>query len=227
MKISYNWLKQYIDFDLSPSQLENKMTFSGIEVEAIEQTGEFLKQFKVAKIVSIKKHENADSLNICEVDDGNKVHQVVCGAPNCDVNQKIAFAPIGTNLGDFKIKKAKLRGVKSFGMICSEKEMEISDNHDGIMVLDNDAKVGSDIAEYLKKNDTVFDVEITPNRPDLLGMIGVARDLSAQLNIPIKLPQLPKNSFEKNTDELIIENQAPDKCLRYSARLIKNVTIKE
>ena len=228
MKISYKWLKEYIDFDLTPLELQDKMTFSGIEVEAVEETGDFLKQFKVAKIISKEAHENAEKLSVCQVNDGNETFQVVCGAPNCALDQKIAFAPVGTKFDDFVIKKAKLRGVQSFGMICSEKEMGISENHDGIMVLDNDAPVGSDLADYLNLNDTIFDVEITPNRPDLLGMIGVARDLSAQLNLQIKLP-INDVSFvsEEESNNLTIDNQTEEKCLRYSARLIKNVTIKE
>ena len=126
MKISYNWLKDYLDINISPQQLEDKLTFAGIEVEAVEKLGEELNQIKVAKILECKDHPGSDHLSICQVDDGKETVQVICGAPNCATDQKIAFAPIGTQIGDFKIKKAKLRGEVSFGMICSEQELGIS-----------------------------------------------------------------------------------------------------
>src|SRR6056297_3666553 len=119
MNISYNWLKEYIDLQLSPQQLIDKMTFAGIEIEAVEELGEELRQFQVAKIVETKPHPNADKLSLCRVDTG----------------QEVVLAPVGSKIGDFKIKKAKLRGEESFGMLCSEKELGISENHEGIMVL--------------------------------------------------------------------------------------------
>ena len=228
MKISYNWLKEYIDFDLSPEELKNKLTFAGIEVEAVIQLGEDLKQIKIARIIKREKHPAADKLSVCEVDDGEKILQVVCGAPNCDANQLVAFAPIGAQIGEFKIKKAKLRGVESYGMICSEQELGISDNHDGIMVLPEDAPLGENLASYLHLEDTVYDVEITPNRPDLLGMIGVARDLSALLNLKLKLPEIEISENEKNIQTaLTLRNEVPKLCTRYTARVIRNVKITE
>lgn len=228
MKISYNWLKDYLDINISPQQLEDKLTFAGIEVEAVEKLGEELNQIKVAKILECKDHPGSDHLSICQVDDGKETVQVICGAPNCATDQKIAFAPVGTQIGDFKIKKAKLRGEVSFGMICSEQELGISENHDGIMILPDSAPIGETLASFLKMEDTIFDVEITPNRPDLLGMIGVAKDLSALLHLPIKLPEVKiMESDEPIEDSLKLQNLAPDLCTRYTARMIKGVTIKE
>ena len=228
MKISYKWLKKYIDLDIDPEELSDKMTFSGIEVEEILHLGEELKQIKIAQIID--KNHTPVQINylVCIVDDGDDELQVICGAPNCTKNLKIAFAPVGTKIGEMKIKKVKLRGVESYGMICSEKELGISENHDGIMVLPDDAPVGSSLADYLEYEDTVYDVEITPNRPDLLGNFGVARDLSAILNINLSIPESTINESNKKIENFLkLKNQAPDLCPRYTARVIQNVTIKE
>jgi len=228
MKISYKWLKEYIDINLSEQELEDRLTFAGIEVESIEKMGATLAQLKIAKIEEKYQHPNAEKLSVCKVNDGTETLQVVCGAPNCAAGQKIAFAPVGTVFDDFKIKKAKLRGEFSFGMICSEKELGLSENHDGIMVLPEDAPVGTDLASYLNLSDTCYEVEITPNRPDLLGMIGVAKDLSALLHLPVTLPQpqLP-TGISSIEQELKLENQAEKICTRYIARIVKNVKIAE
>jgi len=228
MKISYNWLKEYIDLELSAEELKDKMTFAGIEVEDVEKLGKELEQIKIAKVTKYERHPNAERLSICMVHDGEEQKQVICGAPNCKKDIKVAFAGIGTQIQDFKIKKAKLRGEVSYGMLCSEKELGISDDHDGIMILPEDAPVGSDLASYLGFDDTCYDVEITPNRPDLLGMIGVARDLSALLNLPAHFPESTlKESDETIENNLSLINQAPEYCTRYTARMIKNVEIKE
>ncbi len=228
MKISYNWLKKYIDLDVNAKELSDLMTFSGIEVEEVEQLGSELKQIKVAQILEKYSHPGADKLSVCTVNDGSDTYQVVCGAPNCSQGLKIAFAPVGTKIGEFKIKKAKLRGVESYGMICSEKELGISDNHDGIMELPEDAPVGSTLSDYLNFEDTVFDVEITPNRPDLLGHYGVARDLSALMNYKLQEPETKLNESKKKIDGFLkLQNLAPELCPRYTARVIENVTIKE
>jgi len=228
MKISYNWLKKYIDFDMNPFELADYLTFSGIEVEEIEKIGTDLQQIIVAEIREKRSHPDADKLSVCIVYDGKSEKQVVCGAPNCASGQKIAFAPIGVKIGEIKIKKAKLRGIESFGMICSEKELGISNNHEGIMVLPENAPSGVSLAEFLGYDDSVYDVEITPNRPDLLGIFGVARDLSARLNTILKAPELELKESKKSISELLkLENQAPDLCPRYTARVIENVTIKE
>ncbi|MEA2097244.1 MAG: phenylalanine--tRNA ligase subunit beta [Candidatus Cloacimonadota bacterium] len=228
MKISYNWLKRYIDLKLSPEELKDRMTFAGIEVEAVEKLGRDLRQIKIAQVVKFEQHPNAEKLSICQVDDGIEVKQVICGASNCKNGIKVAFAGIGTQIQDFKIKKAKLRGEISFGMLCSEDELGISDDHDGIMILPEDAPVGTDLASYLGIEDICYDVEITPNRPDLLGIIGVARDLSALLKLPLILPEPKLNeSNEPIEDHLSLKNEVPELCTRYTARIIKKVEIKE
>lgn len=228
MKISYKWLQRYLDLNLSPEALTDRLTFAGIEVEAVEELGEELKQIIIARIETRVDHPNSDHLSVCRVNDGTETVQVVCGAPNCAQGQIVAFAPVGTTFGDFTIKKTKLRGEVSFGMICSEKELGISDNHDGIMVLPEDAPIGTDMATYLGVSDVCYDVEITPNRPDLLGIFGVARDLSALLKLPLQSPQLPALSGSGCLEqELKLLNHAPELCTRYTARMIKGVTIAE
>jgi phenylalanyl-tRNA synthetase beta chain len=228
MKISYKWLSQYIDIDLSPEELQNRMTFAGLEVEGVEKLGEDLNQYIVAEIKKCKTHPGSDHLSICQVNDGSETKQVICGAPNCAIGQKVVFAPIGVSIGDFKIRKVKLRGEESFGMICSEKELSISDNHEGILILPDDAPIGEKLGTYLQQDDIAFEVEITPNRPDLLGILGVARDMAAVLKIPLKMPEININETgEPITKHLALHNDAPDLCTRYTARMIKNVTIKE
>ena len=228
MNISYQWLKEYIKLDFTPEQLQDKLTFAGIEVEQVTKLGKELEQIKIAKIIEREKHPNADKLSICKVDDGTDIKQVVCGAPNCDAGKFVAYAPVGTKFPDFTIKKAKLRGVASLGMLCSEKELGLSDNHDGIMELPENAPIGQDLAAFYDFKDTVYEVEITPNRPDLLGLIGVARDLSALLNTELKLPEI---SFVENGEPvdsaLKIDNKNPGKCLRYIARVMKDVKVGE
>ncbi|MDD3502033.1 MAG: phenylalanine--tRNA ligase subunit beta, partial [Candidatus Cloacimonetes bacterium] len=226
MKISYKWLREYIDIDLSVDDLKDKLTFSGIEVEAVQQTNELLDFIFVAEIKEKKTHPNSDHLSICKVFDGKDTMQVICGAPNCEQGQKIAFAPVGTKIGDFVIKKAKLRGEESFGMICSEKELGISDKHEGIMILPDDAPIGKSLGNYLGIADTVFDVEITPNRVDLLGMIGIARDLSAQLDVELFTPLL-KEYQHKDLATYAVEIKETNLCTRYIANVIEGVKIEQ
>ncbi|MDP8220242.1 MAG: phenylalanine--tRNA ligase subunit beta [Candidatus Stygibacter frigidus] len=228
MKISYNWLREYIDIDLSTDKLEEELTFSGIEVEGVEHQGVLLSQIIISEVKERKLHPNSDHLWICQVDNGKEIVQVICGADNCEPGKKVALAPVGTDLGEFVIKKAKLRGELSFGMLCSERELGISDNHDGIMNLPIEAQTGIKLTSLYDLADTVFDVEITPNRPDLLGITGIARDLSSLLHVELKMPdpELPAGN-NPITAALKLSNHAPDLCPRYTARVIKGVKIAE
>ncbi|MCF7912038.1 MAG: phenylalanine--tRNA ligase subunit beta [Candidatus Cloacimonetes bacterium] len=228
MKISYKWLRDYIDIDLDAKTLEEELTFSGIEVEAVEELGAILNQILVAEVKERQQHPNSDHLWICQVDNGNEVIQVICGADNCEAGKKVALAPVGTQMGEFVINKAKLRGEHSFGMLCSERELGISDNHDGIINLAGDCVNGEKLSRYYDLSDIVFEVEITPNRPDLLGITGIARDLSSLLHREFRLPnpELPAGTKPIRA-ELQLDNQAIDLCPRYTARMIKGVTIAE
>lgn len=231
MKISLNWLADYIDLKGIPvDQIISTLNMSGLEVEDVINEREIYKDFIVASVLEKTKHPNADKLSLCKVSDGKNILQVVCGAPNVEADQKIVFAPIGTIIpnGEYKISKAKLRGVESFGMICSENELLISNDHSGIMVLDNSVKEGTPISDALGLNDVILDIAITPNRPDALSHIGVARDLAALFNLELKIPSIKLNESTKESSsvaEIIIEDQK--NCPRYSSRILLNVDVKE
>lgn len=231
MRASLNWLKNYIDIsNYSVADLKNLLTNAGLEVESIEEVGKSLEGFVVGEVVSKEKHPNADKLSVCKVNDGKEIHQVICGAPNVEAGQKIIFAPLGVTIpgtGE-KLKKVKIRGVESFGMICSEKELGLGEDHTGILVLDNSAPVGTPLIEYLGLEDYVFEIGITPNRPDALSHIGIAREISA---ITKKKYILPKIDFVESDERiekyLKVEILNEKDCPRYCARMVKNVKVKE
>lgn len=231
MKVSLNWLKDYVDLQgISAEEVIEKLTISGLEVEDVEYKGKLYENFVVGYVKERQKHPNADKLSLCVVSAGSEEFNVVCGAPNVAAGQKIVFAKVGAVVpdGGFTITKAKIRGEVSMGMICSEKELGLSDNHEGIMVLDPDMKEGTPIAEALGLDDVIIEIGITPNRPDALSHIGVARDLAAIFKRPLSKPALNLSEADTLvTDEakVIIEN--PDACPRYSARVVKNVEVKE
>ncbi len=183
MKVSYNWLLEYVDISCSVTELAEKMTMAGIEVEAIETAQTVPTGIVVGEILERNQHPNADKLSVCRVFDGEKELQIVCGAPNCDAGKKVPLATIGTVFIDpkdgseFKIKKGKLRGEKSMGMLCSADELGLGGDHSGLLELDNELKTGTPLGE-IYSGDTVFEVEITPNRPDWLSHWGIARDVA-------------------------------------------------
>ncbi len=226
MKFTVNWLKKYIDFDLSNNELADKLTMLGLEVDAVDQLFHNLDNVKVAKIIEVKRHPNADKLVLCDVDTGEEIKRVVCGAPNAKAGMMTAIALPGAVLpNDFTVKKAKIRGEASEGMLCSEKDLGISDDHHGIMDLTLPCEPGQTIAFALDLTDTLIEVDLTPNRPDCTSVIGVAREVAGVVNgkkvMPSQagLPQLDGNSsFE-------VEVSAPDACPRYAARLLKNIKI--
>ena len=231
MLISLNWLKQYIDLDgIEISELENALTMIGQEVEKIDVKGENLEKVVTAKIVEKEMHPDSDHLTICKVDNGKEILQIVCGAPNHKAGDKVVLAQVGAKLApDFVIKKGKIRGVESNGMLCSEEELNIGKASDGIMILPEDTPVGVPMKKYLGINDTVFELEITPNRPDCLSHIGIARELGAYYNKEVKYPSFEINSesSEKTADNISVEIEDSNLAKRYVARIIKNVTVKE
>lgn len=231
MKISLNWLKEYINLEgINTDEVVNELTMCGLEVEDVIDQNKTYKDFIVGLVTDKKKHSNADKLSVCSVSDGKENFQVVCGAPNVEKGQKVVFAPVGTIIpaGNFKIKKAKIRGVESFGMICAEDELGISDDHTGILVLDAKLKEGTSISNALGLNDVIFEIAITPNRQDALSHIGVARDLSAIFKRELKRPKI--KLVESKTDinklaSISIEDEV--NCPRYSARVVTDVRIEE
>ena len=231
MLISLNWLKQYIDLDgIEINEMENALTMIGQEVEKIEVLGGNLENVVTAQIIEKEMHPDSDHLTICKVDNGKEILQIVCGAPNHKAGDKVVLAQVGAKLApDFVIKKGKIRGVESNGMLCSEEELNIGKDSSGIMILPEDTPVGVPMKEYLGINDTVFELEITPNRPDCLSHIGIARELGAYYNKEVKYPSFVINSesSEKTADNISIEIEDSNLAKRYVARIIKNVTVKE
>lgn len=230
MNVTLNWLKTYIDFDFSTDVLADKLTMLGIEVESIKELGTALNGVVVGKVISIIPHPNADKLVLCQVDIGEKdTIQIVCGAPNVQQGMFAPVATIGTDLPTgISIKRAKLRGEESHGMLCSEKELGISEDATGLMELSADIPTGTSFTQALGMDDTVLELEITPNRPDCLSLIGVAREIRAETGNTIKLPDV--NVQEDDTDISDITSvtiDAPDLCPRYAARVIRGVKIGE
>ena len=231
MLISLNWLKQYIDLDgIEINEMENALTMIGQEVEKIEIAGSNLENVVTAKIIEKEMHPDSDHLTVCKVDNGKEILQIVCGASNHKAGDKVVLAQIGARLGeDFVIKKGKIRGKESCGMLCSEVELGIGSDKDGIIILPEDAPVGVPFKDYLGINDTVFELEITPNRPDCLSHIGIARELSAYYGKELKYPETEIKSeiSEKTSDNVKVSIEDSNLSRRYVTRILKNVTVKE
>jgi phenylalanyl-tRNA synthetase beta chain len=242
MKISFNWLKQYINFDLSPEETGIYLTNCGLEVEAIEKFETVkggLQGIVIGEVLTCEAHPDSDHLHVTTVNIGAETPlNIVCGAPNIRAGLKVAVATVGTTLyageESFTIKKSKIRGVASEGMICSEKEMQLGDNHEGIMELDENAQIGQPAADYFKiETDYVFEIGLTPNRSDAISHIGVARDLYAALkqhNIPCAKQSLPfiGDFIPSKTQppiSITIENKIA--CPRYTGICLEDVVIKE
>lgn len=231
MLISLNWLKQYIDLDgIEINEMENSLTMIGQEVEKIEIAGSNLENVVTAKIIEKEMHPDSDHLTVCKVDNGKEILQIVCGASNHKAGDKVVLAQIGAKLSeDFVIKKGKIRGKESCGMLCSEVELGIGSDKDGIIILPEDAPIGIPFKDYLGINDTVFELEITPNRPDCLSHIGIARELSAYYGKELKYPETEIKSeiSEKTSDNVKVSIEDRNLSRRYVTRILKNVTVKE
>jgi phenylalanyl-tRNA synthetase beta chain len=228
MKIVYSWLKEFVDITASAAEVANALGSAGIEVAAVTEIS-IPPGVKVARVVSRVPHPNADKLSLCKVDagDGGEPLQIVCGAPNVAEGMTVALAVVGTQIApDFKIGKAKIRGVESFGMICSEKELGLSDNHAGIMSLPAEHEIGMELSKYIP-HDAVIEIEITPNRGDCLSVLGIAREVSARFGVPLK--SIAKRPQEDGNDDLAaavsVDVEAPVRCPRYLGRLVRNVSI--
>jgi len=228
MKVPLSWLNEYVDVsDLSVRELADKLTFSGIEVEEVKEVGAALdERFVVGEILTCEAHPNSDHLHICKVSDGAQEFQIVCGAPNAAAGLKVPLAKVGAVVpaGGFEIKKAKLRGVESFGMLCSERELKLSDDHVGLMVLDAGLSAGTPMCEVLPKPDVVLDLEITWNRPDCLSIIGIAREFAALLKRPLRLPSVDFAEMGEAVEtyaKVVVKD--PVKCPRYTARVMTGV----
>ncbi|NOY88247.1 MAG: phenylalanine--tRNA ligase subunit beta, partial [FCB group bacterium] len=225
MDISYQWLKELTGLDWSPEEMADRLTLCGTACEYIEPTSKYLDKVIVGEVVDLKPVPNASQIKLATVNLGKEIMDVVCGAPNVAVGQKVPVALEGAKLaGGIVIKKVKIRGVESRAMICSEKELGISDDHSGIMVLDNDASIGTPLVEYLDYDDYILTFELTPNRADSMSAIGIARDLAALASVKVKKPVFElKESSEKASDYIKVSIDDSVGCPRYAARIIKKV----
>ena len=229
MRVPLNWLREYVDLKIPVDELSHRLTMAGIEVgEAIVIGG--WPECLVGHVISVQPHPQADRLSLCQVTTGVEEMEVVCGAPNVAAGQKVCFAKVGATLYNSHsgkqetLKPARIRGVVSQGMICSELELGLGDNHDGIVVLPEDAPTGMNLDQYL--GDTVLDLELTPNRLDCLSILGVAREVGALTGEPVREPEV---SYPEDgppiQDCISISVADPDLCHRYTASLITGMTI--
>jgi phenylalanyl-tRNA synthetase beta chain len=226
MKFTVNWLQDYVDVrSLSPDDLAEHLTMLGLEVDAIAPLYQDLAALKTGLVISAEKHPDADKLTVCQVQIGEELHQIVCGAPNVRQGLAVVVALPGTLLpGNFKIAKSKIRGVESFGMICSERELGLSNEHDGIMELPEGTGHGQSFIKAMALEDIFVEVDLTPNRPDCASVIGIARELAGVVRKPLALP-VQASSITTVSRDFSVEIEASELCPRYAGRLIRNVTI--
>ena len=234
MNLSLNWLSEFVDVEgITPREFAEDVTMTGSKVECYENPAEEISKVVVGKVLSIDKHPDADKLVVCQVDVGDKTIQIVTGASNLTVGDLVPVALDGSTLpGGVKIKKGKLRGVESCGMMCSVAELNLTVNdfpyaiENGIFVLQEDCKPGDDVKEILNLDDTVFEFEITPNRQDCLSVIGLAREVAATYKREFKTHQPVVNECGGDINELLeVEVKNPEICTRYMARVVKDVKI--
>jgi phenylalanyl-tRNA synthetase beta chain len=235
MKVTLNWLKQYVDFDWSPEQTVERLTMLGLEVEGVQKIGGEFDGVVVAQVITRDKHPNADKLSLCRVNDGQGERQIVCGAQNFKAGDKVPLILPGASLplkpGEkepFTIKVGKIRGVESHGMMCSPQELGLPDQVDGLLILREDAKVGQPFSEYLGRSgsDVVFDLEVTPNRPDLNSVIGIAQEIAAVTGNKLKIPEVRSQESEVRADSLVsVKIEDAEFCPRYTARVVRGVKI--
>jgi len=230
MKVSLKWLRDYVDIKLDPEELAERLTMSGLEGKSIQTIGGAWDNVVIGEVIALNPHPNADRLKLATVDLGTEQVTTVCGAPNIGLGQRVPFAHIGARLIDahteeaILLKPAKIRGVASEGMVCSEKELGISDSHEGILVLSPEAPIGAPLSAYL--GDVIFDLDVTPNRPDCLSVIGIAREIAALTGEPLRLSPIHYEELEKSVDSFAsVDIVEPDLCPRYCASLITGIKI--
>ena len=227
MKFSESWLRQSVNPSISTEDMVAQVTMAGLEVESVEAAAPSMSGVVVGEIVSIEQHPDADKLRVCQVSGGGAQTQVVCGAPNARVGIKVPFAVVGAKLpGDFNINKAKLRGVESFGMLCSQTELQLGDDDSGLWELPSDASVGSDLIEYLDLNDNIIEVDLTPNRGDCLSIRGLAREVGV-LNQEAVIQQACAPVAATIADKVKVILEAPDACARYVGRVIRGLDLSQ
>lgn len=227
MKVTYNWLKEFVDFDLSPEQLADVLTMLGLEVEGMEKSGSGMDDVVVAVVEEKRQHLNAEKLSLCLVNNGVDLLNVVCGAQNFKVGDKVALARIGAILpGEFRIKRSKIRGVESCGMLCSEKELGLAEESAGIMILPSDLPIGQPVFAALGLKDTLFEIGLTPNRADCLSVLGIAREIAAKLGKKINFTDSAISEGTDAINDIIgVTVEDADLCPRYAARYVSGCKI--
>ena len=233
MNLPMSWLNDYMDIDVTPKEYSDRMTMSGSKVEGFENMGENVQNVVAGKVLTCEDHPDSDHLHVCTVDAGTgEVLQIVCGAPNVKAGIIVPTALVGATLPDGKIKKGKLRGVESFGMLCSHDELGITEDmlgyepEYGILILPDDTPVGKDIRDIFGMNETVVEFEITSNRPDCFSIIGLARETAATFDKKFTIPEVKFTEDDENiADTISVDVLDKDKCQRYCARMVKNVKI--
>ncbi len=223
MQFSENWLREFVNPSLAAQELARLLTMAGLEVESLQSVAPPFDKVVVAQVLSVEKHPDADKLKLCRVDaGGSEPLQIVCGAPNVVAGMKVPCALVGARLPGIDIKAAKVRGVESFGMLCSARELGLSEDHGGLLALPADAPVGQDVRRYLDLDDQRFTLKLTPNRADCLGVYGIAREVAALTGAtlrPLRIPSVPATV----PDRLPVKVAAPDLCGRFSGRVIRGV----
>ncbi|MCE2405849.1 MAG: phenylalanine--tRNA ligase subunit beta [Dehalococcoidia bacterium] len=229
MKVPISWLKEYVDMTVPAEELARRLTMAGTEVSEVTAIGGW-KSCYVGLVTGVERHPNADRLTLCAVDLGSETARVVCGAPNVAPGQKIAFAKVGAELFNTHsgkveaLKAARIRGVVSEGMICSELELGLGDDHEGILVLAEEAAPGMSLSDYL--GDQILDLDVTPNRPDCLSMLGVAREAAALTGMTVREPDISYAEEGDGIDSIVsVEVQDPDLCPRYTASLVSGIAV--
>jgi phenylalanyl-tRNA synthetase beta chain len=224
MRVNIDWLKEWVELDGNADGVAADLTKSGLEVEAIERLASAVSDVVVADVLTVERHPNADRLSVCTVDDGTGVQQVVCGAPNVAAGIKAPFARVGAKLPNGKtIGAAELRGVQSNGMLCSAKELELADDAGGLLLLDADAPKGAGITEYLRLDDAVLDINVTPNRGDCFSVSGIARELAARRQARFAQPNVKPVPAAIETS-LSITLGAGASCPRFAGRVVRGLS---
>ncbi len=227
MKVSLSWLKDYIDITMDPADLAEALTMAGLEVDSVSDRYAYLEGVIVGRVDEVAPHPNADKLTLCRVNTGEGQVSVVCGAPNVKPGMLAPLARPGAVLPDgTRLEKSVIRGETSEGMLCSNAELGLGDDPNGIMSLDTALKPGAGLAQALDLSDTVFELDLTPNRPDCLSVIGIAREIAIIQNSPLKYPDYAiEDQADTIHQQTSVKIESPDHCPRYAARLVENVKV--
>ena len=224
MKLSESWLRSQTNLSIDTNLLVKQLTMAGLEVDSVSSVNA-ISGVKIAQIDDVQPHPDADKLKVCDVNDGDNIHKVVCGAPNAEVGRKIPFATIGAILpGDFEIKKTKIRGIESNGMLCAQDELGLGDDSAGLWELPLDAPIGEDLSNYLELNDNIIDIDLTPNRGDCLSLRGMSREIGVINNCDVVM-HLDEKVHANINDSINSTITAPEGCARYVSRVIKNINL--